>query len=242
MVVLPTGSNAVINRLRDFIAAERLLPGDRLLSERELAERLGVPRTALRRMLSELAAAGAIVREVGRGTFIADAGEASFAPPPARSTGRRTPAPAERATRTHPAEVFETRLIIEPKAAFLAAQRAAPEDVREMRAAIKRGRSARSLAEFERWDAAFHGLVVRSTRNQLLMSLYEEIGAVRAGAVWGRLKEQSLTEERMARYLDSHEAMVAAFEDRDHARAESEMARHIAEARANMLQPENFLL
>jgi GntR family uxuAB operon transcriptional repressor len=226
----------VTNSLWNFIESERLLPGDRLLPERELAERLGLPRTALRRMLSELEAAGTVVREVGRGTFFTGARSSSTLLP--RRGDERAPvhtaAPLDRLARTHPAEVFETRLIVEPKAALLAAQRAAPEDMREMEIAITKGRAAHSFGEFEHWDAAFHNCIVRAARNELLLSLYDIISSVRAGALWGRLKEQSLTPERMASYVASHEDMLAAIRDRDHLRAEAEMAKHISDARSNM--------
>ena len=56
--------------LKDFIEAEGLEPGDRLPPERDLAFKLGLPRTALRRMLASLEKEGRLIRHVGRGTFI----------------------------------------------------------------------------------------------------------------------------------------------------------------------------
>ena len=47
-----------------------LVPGDRLPSERELAEAKGLSRMTVRQALSELVAAGALYREQGRGTFV----------------------------------------------------------------------------------------------------------------------------------------------------------------------------
>src|SRR6476469_7135371 len=121
-------------------------------------------------MLSELGATVAVVRQVGRGTFISGSQTYVELSPRRYANGGKSPSPLspERLARTNPTEVFETRLIVEPKAALLAAQRAAPEDMREMGVAISRGCVAQSLAEFENWDAAFHSLVVRSARNELL--------------------------------------------------------------------------
>src|SRR5579864_2178388 len=49
-------------------------PGGRLPTERQLASDLGVTRTMIRHALAVLEAEGRISREVGRGTFIRDAG------------------------------------------------------------------------------------------------------------------------------------------------------------------------
>jgi GntR family transcriptional regulator len=52
------------------IASGELVPGQRLPSERDLAEMKGLSRMTVRQALSELVAAGALYREQGRGTFV----------------------------------------------------------------------------------------------------------------------------------------------------------------------------
>src|SRR5215207_172397 len=52
------------------IAIARWKPGDRLPTERELAERFSIGRNTVRRTLMSLEREGTIVRHVGRGTFI----------------------------------------------------------------------------------------------------------------------------------------------------------------------------
>jgi len=216
--------------LKDFIEAEGLEPGDRLPPERDLALKLGLPRTALRRMLSSLEKEGRLIRHVGRGTFIAGSGVSSSA--------LRPPATYEGDTfRTYPAEVFEARLIIEPKIAALAALRATRQEVEEMQKSIARGNASESMGEFEKWDAVFHRIIVQAARNGLLASLYEGIHAVRAGNLWGKMKEQSLTSERMTAYIVSHQAILDAIKDRDSREAERTMYDHIIEARTNILGP-----
>ncbi|TJW03176.1 MAG: FadR family transcriptional regulator [Mesorhizobium sp.] len=216
--------------LKDFIEAEGLEPGDRLPPERDLALKLGLPRTALRRMLASLENEGRLTRHVGRGTFIAGSGVTSTAL-------RRPPGSAGDAVRTYPAEVFETRLIIEPKVAGLAALRATPQEIDELQKSIDKGSAAETLVEFEKWDAVFHRIVVEAARNGLLSSLYEVIHEVRAGNLWGRMKEQSLTPDRMRGYITNHREILAAIRDRDSVGAELSMYNHITEARANILGP-----
>jgi GntR family transcriptional regulator len=61
-------------QLADRIRSGRLLPGERIAPERELAERLGVSRMTVRQALASLAARGLVDRGVGRGTFVRPAG------------------------------------------------------------------------------------------------------------------------------------------------------------------------
>ncbi|TCN18074.1 FadR/GntR family transcriptional regulator [Sinorhizobium americanum] len=216
--------------LKDFIEAEGLEPGDRLPPERDLALKLGLPRTALRRMLASLEKEGRLIRHVGRGTFIAGSGVTSTAL-------RRPPGSTGDTLRTYPAEVFEARLIMEPKIAALAALRATSQEIDEMQKSIDRGSAAETLVEFEKWDAVFHRIIVGAARNGLLASLYEGIHTVRAGNLWGKMKEHSLTPERMKAYIAKHQATLDAIKDRDSREAERNMYDHIVEARTNILGP-----
>jgi GntR family transcriptional regulator len=69
----PTAED-VRRRVLAEVAEGELLPGERLGTERELAERYGVSRSALRAALESLESAGAVRRVPGRsgGTFVAD--------------------------------------------------------------------------------------------------------------------------------------------------------------------------
>jgi GntR family transcriptional regulator len=57
-------------RLLDRIESGRLVPGERLPPERELADWLGVSRMTVRQALASLAVRGLVERGVGRGTFV----------------------------------------------------------------------------------------------------------------------------------------------------------------------------
>jgi GntR family transcriptional regulator/MocR family aminotransferase len=58
--------------IRGEVAAERLRPGERLPTIRELARRLGVNRDTVALAYEALAATGVVEASVGRGTFVAD--------------------------------------------------------------------------------------------------------------------------------------------------------------------------
>jgi len=67
----------VVGAIKDYIIANRLQSGDRLPSEQELAQHLGVSRNVVRQALSSLEAVGIVRTEHGRGTFVAEFGAAS---------------------------------------------------------------------------------------------------------------------------------------------------------------------
>lgn len=59
------------NCLLEDMKAGRLKPGDRVPSERELSERFGVSRMTARQALVQLGTEGYLVREQGKGSFVA---------------------------------------------------------------------------------------------------------------------------------------------------------------------------
>jgi GntR family transcriptional regulator, transcriptional repressor for pyruvate dehydrogenase complex len=62
----------IVKQLRMLISKERLKPGDKLPSERELSERLNVGRSSVREALRALELLGLIETRRGEGTFIRD--------------------------------------------------------------------------------------------------------------------------------------------------------------------------
>lgn len=62
----------IVEKLRNMIDADGLRPGDKIPSERELAERLNVGRSSVREALRALELLGLIETRRGEGTFIKD--------------------------------------------------------------------------------------------------------------------------------------------------------------------------
>ena len=214
----------LFQNLRAAIDAGDYPDGSRLPPERELAAEFGVSRAALRKALARLEAEGMIWRHVGRGTFVGDR-------PPADVPGLSAITRA-----THPEEVIEVRLLIDPHIAQLAARRATAADIEAMTRAIRRSRSATDVREFELWDGAYHRAMAEAAHNQLLFGLFEAINAIRQEEIWGRLKEASLTGARKKTYIRQHTDCLDAIRDRDPERAEALMRTHLEEVKRNMFE------
>jgi GntR family transcriptional regulator, transcriptional repressor for pyruvate dehydrogenase complex len=63
----------VLRRIEEHIEANRLRPGDRLPSDRELAAALGVSRPLVRQALKALESLGRVTAQQGSGTYVQDA-------------------------------------------------------------------------------------------------------------------------------------------------------------------------
>lgn len=197
-------------------------PGARLPTERALAERLGVPRSAVRAALSRLEAHGRIVRIIGSGTYVAEQAPAPAAPPPA---------PGRDAS---PQEIMETRAMIEPKLVLLVIAHANAADLERIEEAMRRAEAATSFEEFELWDGRFHEAIAEATHNRLMIEIYRTVTAARDLTEWGELKRRSVTEARRAGYHHEHREIVAAIRARDAPRAEAALADHLASVRRNL--------
>src|SRR6185503_16352485 len=113
----------VVSHLWRMIRRGRFRPGDRLPTERDLADELGVSRHSVRAALQFLTAMGVVRSRQGAGTFIQDG------PPTLDSEPLRLLAALHGFTRE---EMFEARGVLEVDAAGLAAQRATGEQVAAM--------------------------------------------------------------------------------------------------------------
>ncbi|MDN5915845.1 MAG: FCD domain-containing protein [Pseudonocardia sp.] len=209
--------------LMDGLHSGELVAGSKLPTERALVDRLGAPRTAVRAALAALERQGAIIRHVGRGTFVADA--------QAISAG----AVAVDAPQTSPAEIMQTRLLLEPEIAALAAGQATQADIDHLHVCIARGDAATTYAEFESWDSALHRGIATAAHNTLLLRLFDTMNAARDLPVWGSIKRRTATPERRRGYEGSHRAIVDALTERHPELARDRMREHLLDVRANLL-------
>ena len=213
--------------IQDYLEAEissgTLAPGDKLPTERVLAERFRLSRNAVRDALQLLEEQGKIVRRIGSGTFVAGRKP--------KLAGSAMPIGSD----ASPAEVMEVRLMLEPAVAAALVTRASGADLSYMETCLERAENARDWRDFEKWDAALHATMVRATRNQFLMDIFEKIDAARRQAEWGKLKQASLTERHRLEYQHEHRAIVDALKERDADLAHDLVAQHLLHVRRNLL-------
>jgi DNA-binding FadR family transcriptional regulator len=226
--------------LHDGLRNGELVAGSKLPTERALADQLHAPRTAVRAALAALEREGSITRHVGRGTFVAHgsldgAGSLLGNGGPDGSPGRSGGVIS--VPQTSPAEIMQTRLLLEPEVAALAARHATQEDTDHLRHCLRRGESSGSFEEFEAWDSALHRGIARAAHNALLLRLFDTMNAARELPVWGSIKRRSASAERRCGYQAGHTAIVDALSERDADLARDAMRSHLLDVRTNLLGP-----
>lgn len=204
----------VAERLRDFIDAQALRPGDRLMPERELAEQLGVSRTSVRQALTALRVQGLVEIKHGEGVFLL------------RSPRDLIPSLASEivgAEVDHPM-IWEVREALEVQAARLAARRRTEAEIREMRDALDlMETTVAGGGDGILEDRRFHRAIVVAARNPLLQQLAEQLADV-----IDRTSAASLTlPGRPSVSLARHRAILAAIEHGDESAAAEEMRQHV---------------
>ncbi|WP_447981686.1 FadR/GntR family transcriptional regulator [Achromobacter kerstersii] len=218
-------STRLYRMIADQIAA-RIKAGDfpaggRLPAERELAEQLQVSRASVREALIALEIEGYVDVRVGTGVFVC----------PPREDGKYqeavqpVAADSVEATDIGPFDLLETRLLIEPECAALAAQKASPAQI----AAIRAAHDGMSLTESPSvHDRAFHSAIGAACGNAALAAAISHIWHLSTlSPVFHRLEEHFVTTKVWSEAQKEHERILAAIVDRDPIRARHAMHDHL---------------
>ncbi|WP_340538172.1 FadR/GntR family transcriptional regulator [Nocardioides sp. GXZ039] len=212
----PPAYAAVVDRVRRALALGVLLPGDRLPSERTLAEELGVSRVTVREALRVLQGEGLLVTKRGSGGTVVST--------PAREVGR-----VSETLVSEVAEVFEFRVAVESMAARLAAERSAG-DVAKLLDCQDALASSTDVDAFRRADSEFHLSVAHMSANAMLRRSIEDARA--AAFSWLDLREFTVFHDSSIR---GHAAIIEAISRGDGEAAAAAMVDHISTARGEVL-------
>lgn len=222
------GSSQVVIAMQKQLAADvarslrlRIRSGEwagsrRLPAERELAGEYLVARNTLRRAIDAIAADGMVTRAVGRGTFLVVGEEPALATLLDRVLG------------SSPTDMMALRVILEPRAAALAATHASAAELDAVAAAHRASLAAVEMKPFEEADGRLHQRIFAGTGNGLMIHLHELLRLIRGQAPWQDLKRRSFSTEARDAYTREHAAIVEALLRRDPEAAALAMRRHLA--------------
>lgn len=219
-----SGSSAVIAGILQYLKERRLQPGDRLPSERDLAERLGAGRNAVREALATLVTLRMVESRPNSGIYLRHLErESSFEAMVMLADLGAPP------TTTDIAETMEVRAHLEALSVRLACQRRTEEDLQRMTAILARtDEILAAQGNITEEDTAFHIALVDATHNSVLVRI---LNAFYRFTARRRVVVFSNREQAKASARDHHK-LVDLIRQREEDKAEALILNHMARARS----------
>lgn len=206
----------VVQRIRRAIHLGDYLPGDRLPSEREIAERLEVSRETVREAVKVLESEGYVVSRRGATGGIA---VTALGGPVARTLARL------QENQESIVHLMDFRRANECLAARLAAELRTEDDVAQISNAVEDLKSAEDIPRFRKADSRFHLAVAVASRNPYVERAI--VDAREAIFLWHGKRRYDLV---LHTTLNAHRKILDAIAARDPDGAAAAMDEHLAVA------------
>ncbi len=214
-------AHAVVRQIELLILRGVLKPGERLPSERELSERMGVSRPSLREAVTELQSHGLLEARPGSGIYVSDTIEAQFSPALTRLFATH-----EEAVNDY----ISFRRDMEGMAIERAAIYGSDTDLQVVDAVFRKMEAAhakRDASEEAALDAEFHMAIVEACHNVVMIHVMRSMFELLQQGVF--FNRRVMFNQRMTRdmLLDQHRAINDALQARNPASARSAIGAHL---------------
>lgn len=214
----------IAHKLATAIAAGEYQLGQRLPSERELAQSFGVSRPTVREAIIALELDGLVEVRLGSGVYVKN---------------RQPPGGQEQAKDIGPFELLEARHAIEGEACALAALRIDDAQLAQLSGLIAEMRNDNRQNEIlmsEEADRRFHELIAASTQNSGIIVAVQMLWDARARSPQSHLMDDKSRARGLKPPIDEHAAIVRALKKRDPEAARAAMHKHISRVIEDMLE------
>jgi GntR family transcriptional repressor for pyruvate dehydrogenase complex len=203
---------------------KKLQPGDKLPSERDLAEILAVSRSSIRDAIRSLELMGMVEPRQGAGTIVLEISSDSLVNPLANARKRKEEVVGE---------LLDFRKMLEPPLAARAATRVTPGEIAEMQEILERQeeklrKGESTIAE----DSEFHYAIALASGNSVVRKVLDTLMDLLRDS-----RERSLqVEGRPQKSLAGHRRILAAIKRHDAKDAKAAMRRHIEDVEKIVLR------
>jgi len=208
---------AVVDRLQGEILANGRGAGNKLPSEGQLCETFGVSHTVMREVMRTLAERGLI--EVSQGQVARVREPDSMVVEDSLDTFLRR-------GDYSPLVLMEVRCPLETEAAALAAERATPDQIAELRKCLEPLRTATTIKAQIVAELRFHESLVAASGNPLFLVLQRTLTKLMVQWLTAGMKSRGLDRSE----IDYHEPIVKAIERRDPVAARNCLREHFRDA------------
>ena len=202
-------SQSVVRQIEHLILRGILRPGERLPSERELSERLGVSRPSLREAIADLQTRGLLATRAGAGIYVADVLGSAFSPALIRLFAAHDQAVLD---------YIGFRRDLEGVAAARAAVAGTETDLKVIDTILRKmevAHTKRDPADEAELDAQFHLAIIEASHNVIMLHMMRSMfDLLKEGVFYNR---QVMFKQRNTRdiLLDHHRAINDAIQARD---------------------------
>ena len=203
--------HTVANKILELIDSGVFPPGSRLPGERDLAEKFGVSRVAVREAEISLQAQGRLEIKVGSGAYVLDGSNSLLNGLP----------------KVGPFELTEARALFEAESAALAAPIITDETLEELEnyISIMSGKISTDMTPDEA-DAAFHNTIARATNNHAIMFVIDSMWQMRREAAQLQRVYKNVCNKDSSHREDEHQAILDALKNHDSSAARLAMRAH----------------
>lgn len=218
-MMLNNSDKTVLAKILQLIRVRQYEPGERILSERELAEKFETSRPTIREALATLEAMRVIERRPNAGIYLRDLHTESLE---ALVLQTEAGLPLKRDEIT---QAMEVRRIMEIQAVRLACERRTDADLDRMQACLDRSEALIAFGEsISDEDRRFHLAICQATKNDILLKIvntFYELSASRRSVFFADA-------ERCRISHGCHKAIFDAIKGKNRALAEKLMGEHLA--------------
>ena len=208
--------------LERAIAEGQYQPGQRLASERDLAEELGVSRPTVRRAVIALEMRGLLESRQGSGVYVRKTSVAAPAPPRELDIGAFDQA--------------EARRLFEGEVAALAATLITDEELAYLESLVAEMNNEKATKEqSELADRQFHTTIARATRNSAIVRVVENTWDLRYKSPLCMQMLERAREVRRRPLNDEHQDIIESLRTRDPKAARTAMQAHLGGLIENLL-------
>lgn len=215
----------IVSQILDLIRDGKLNPGDKLPSERKMAESLGCSRSSLREAFRVLESDGIIISKAGGGRYIQSIKKNLELEYDFDSINV-----LEKSAILY---FIEAREVLEPKIVELAIQRATTEQIEKLGEVIKKmEESFKRPEEKINHDSVFHLGLAELTGNFVFVSMME----TNLNMIKKIRRKVLMLPERYLASIDEHKQIYEAIKERDTNKAVKKMLYHLDNLRKNILK------
>jgi len=215
----------IVEQLKDMITRGELVPGQKLPSEREMTESMGVSRASVREALTALEAIGILQIRPGEGTFVRETTRSEIFKPLAFVLAvEKNPA----------AQMMEVRRVLESESAALAAIRGDNTNLKKIRDSLDQMKSSANTQLAVENDLKFHFAIAEATQNTILLRIMNTVADLMHHTF--RTDREKLLQRKTAEIYSEHEAIYEAIKERNPQKAREKMIEHINHIETGMEQ------